>query len=200
MLLAVGLGNPGAAYAQTRHNVGFKVIDAIAARWNFGPWRARFQGHACEGVIDGEKIMALKPGTFMNLSGQAVGEAGRFFKIPLEQTFVFFDELELGPGRIKVKRGGGNAGHNGLKSIDAHIGLDYWRVRIGIGHPGDKSRVTAHVLSDFSAADNAWTGPLIDAVAEAAPLLFGGHDNKFMTKVALLAKPPAPPDQKQEQT
>lgn len=192
MLLAVGLGNPGSAYANNRHNIGFMAMEAMARRWKFAPWRTRFQGQTAEGLIEGEKVLALKPGTFMNLSGQAVGEAGRFYKISSERTFVFYDELELAPGRIKVKRGGGNAGHNGLKSIDAHIGVDYWRIRIGIGHPGDKARVTSHVLSDFASTDAAWKDPLIDAIAEAAPLLFGGDENKFMTKIALLTKPPAP--------
>lgn len=192
MLLAVGLGNPGSSYANNRHNIGFMVIEATAKRWSFGPWRARFQGQTADGDIEGQKVMALKPGTFMNLSGQAVGDAARFFKIPSDRIFVFYDELELAPGRIKVKRGGGNAGHNGLKSIDAHIGIDYWRIRIGIGHPGEKNRVTSHVLSDFSKDDATWRDPLIDAVAASVPLLFGGDENKFMTKVAVLTKPPAP--------
>ncbi|MBM3515586.1 MAG: aminoacyl-tRNA hydrolase [Alphaproteobacteria bacterium] len=200
MLLAVGLGNPGSAYANNRHNIGFMVVEAMAKRWNFGPWRARFQGQTADGDIDALKVMALKPGTFMNLSGQAVGEASRFFKIAPEHVFVFYDELELAPGRIKVKRGGGNAGHNGLKSIDAHIGVDYWRIRIGIGHPGDKNRVTSHVLSDFAKDDAAWRDPLIDAIAAAMPLLLGGDENKFMTKVALLIKPPAPRDSAKDQT
>jgi PTH1 family peptidyl-tRNA hydrolase len=192
MLLAVGLGNPGAAYAHNRHNIGFMAIGAISRRWNFGPWRARFQGQTCEGTIDGQRVLALKPGTFMNLSGQAVGDAARFFKIPHDSTFVFYDEMELAPGRIKAKRGGGNAGHNGLKSIDAHIGIDYWRIRIGVGRPGDRARVTAHVLSDFTTDDEAWRTPLLSAIADCAPLLFAGEDNKFMTKVHLLTKPPAP--------
>lgn len=192
MHLAVGLGNPGTNYANNRHNVGFMALDAIVARWKFGPWRARFQGHMCEGDIGGERVLALRPATFMNLSGQSVSEAARFFKVPIENVYVFYDELELAPGRIKAKRGGGNAGHNGLKSIDAHLGPDYWRIRIGIGHPGDKNRVSGYVLQDFAKDDAAWREPLLDAIAEAVPLLVAGDENKFMTKVALLTKPPAP--------
>jgi PTH1 family peptidyl-tRNA hydrolase len=192
MRLAVGLGNPGSNYANNRHNVGFMAVDRIVARWKFGPWKARFQGHICEGDIGGERVLALKPGTFMNLSGQSVGETARFYKVEPENVFVFYDELELEPGRIKVKRGGGNAGHNGLKSIDAHFAIDYWRIRIGIGHPGDKARVSGHVLQDFAKADAQWRDPLLDAIAETVPLLFAGDDNKFMTKVSLLTKPPAP--------
>ena len=192
MHLAVGLGNPGTNYANNRHNVGFMALDAIVDRWKFGPWRARFQGHMCEGAIGGERVLALRPATFMNLSGQSVGEAARFFKVPIENVFVFYDELELAPGRIKAKRGGGNAGHNGLKSIDAHLGLDYWRIRIGIGHPGDKNRVTGYVLQDFAKEDADWRDKLLEAIAQSVPFLFAGDENKFMTKVALLTKPPAP--------
>ncbi|MDX2221175.1 MAG: aminoacyl-tRNA hydrolase [Rhodospirillaceae bacterium] len=192
MLLLVGLGNPGPEHAQNRHNIGFMALDAVCGRHRFGPWRARFQGLMCEGDIDGARVLALKPATYMNLSGQAVGEAARFYKVPPEHVIVFYDEIELQPGKLRVKRGGGNAGHNGLKSLDAHIGTDYWRVRLGVGRPADKDRVRDYVLSNFAKADAEWLGPLLSAVADAAPLLVGGDENKFMTKVALLTKPPAP--------
>jgi PTH1 family peptidyl-tRNA hydrolase len=197
MLLLVGLGNPGTQYASNRHNIGFMAVDAIVHRHRFSPWRARFQGVMAEGTLDEEKVLALKPATFMNLSGQAVGEAARFYKIPPEQVIVLYDEIELEPGKVRVKRAGGSAGHNGIKSIDAHIGPDYWRVRLGIGHPG-KEFVHGHVLSDFGKADEAWLTPLLDAVADAAPDLAAelsgtGDGNKFMTKVALRLKPPKKP-------
>jgi PTH1 family peptidyl-tRNA hydrolase len=196
MLLLVGLGNPGAGYANNRHNIGFMAVDAIVQRHRFSPWRTRFQGMTADGALGDEKILALKPGTFMNMSGQAVGEAARFFKVAPEQVIVFYDELELAPGRLRVKKAGGSAGHNGIRSIDAHLGADYWRVRIGIGHPGDKDRVTGHVLSDFGKADAEWLEKLLDAIAEAAPdlateLSGAGDGNKFMTKVALRMNPPA---------
>ncbi len=192
MRLLVGLGNPGAQYAFNRHNIGFLAIDAIAERYGFSPWRKRFNGLVCEGSIDGVKVLALKPGTYMNLSGDSVGEAARFFKLLPEDIVVIYDEIELTPSKVKVKRGGGSAGHNGIKSIDAHIGADYWRVRLGVGRPEGVGNVKGHVLENFAKSDAAWLGPLLDAVAEAAPLMVAGKDNKFMTKVALLTKPPAP--------
>jgi PTH1 family peptidyl-tRNA hydrolase len=201
MLLLVGLGNPGANYANNRHNIGFMALDAITSRHGFSAWRNRFQGVACEGTLGREKIVALKPETFMNLSGQAVGEAMRFYKIPTHAVIVIYDEIELVPGKVKVKRGGGSAGHNGIRSIDSHIGGDYWRVRLGVGHPGDKSRVHGHVLSDFGKADAEWLTTLMDAVSEYAPVLAGelaldGDGNKFMTKVGLKTNPPPPRPEK----
>jgi len=192
MRLLVGLGNPGSSYAHNRHNIGFMALDRFAKAFSFGPWRARFQGHICEGTVGDTKILALKPGTFMNLSGQAVGETCRFYKIEPADIFGFHDELELAPGRLKVKQGGGNAGHNGLKSIDAHVGLNTWRVRMGIGHPGDKNLVSGYVLQDFAKADTAWLDPFLDALATALPHLTSGDENKFMTKVALLTKDTTP--------
>jgi PTH1 family peptidyl-tRNA hydrolase len=194
MLLLVGLGNPGASHANNRHNIGFMAVDAIVHRHRFSPWRARFQGAMSEGLLGGERVLALKPATFMNLSGQAVGESLRFYKLAPEQVIVFYDEIELDPGRVKVKLGGGSAGHNGIRSIDAHIGNGYWRVRLGVGHPG-KEHVHGHVLSDFAKADAEWLAKLLDAVAEAAPdlaaeLSGSGDGNRFMTKVTLRMKPP----------
>jgi peptidyl-tRNA hydrolase, PTH1 family len=201
MRLLVGLGNPGSSYAHNRHNIGFMSLERIVTAYAFGPWRARFQGHVCEGSVANTKIIALKPGTFMNLSGQAVGEASRFYKTEPADIFVMHDELELAPGRLKVKQGGGTAGHNGLKSIDAHVGLNTWRVRLGIGHPGDKNLVSGYVLQDFAKADAAWLDPFLDAVTKALPHLIEGDANKFMTKVALLTKDttPKPPATNTEQ-
>lgn len=190
MLLLVGLGNPGARYAGNRHNIGFMAADLIVRRHGFSPWRKRFQGEAAEGALAGERTLALKPQTFMNESGRAVGEAMNFFKLTPDDVVVLYDEIDLAPGKVKVKKGGGAAGHNGIRSIDAHIGPDFWRVRLGVGHPGDKARVHGHVLSDFSKADAAWLEKLLEAVSDAAPLLVQKDDNKFMTKVALLTQPP----------
>ncbi|MGB5092542.1 MAG: aminoacyl-tRNA hydrolase [Parvibaculum sp.] len=189
MILMVGLGNPGAKYAHNRHNVGFMAVDAIVRRHSFSPPRARFQGIACDGVLAGEKIIALFPGTYMNESGRAVGEAMRFFKLEPKDVIVFYDELDLAPGKIRVRTGGGAAGHNGIRSITAHIGEAYRRVRIGIGHPGMKEAVTGHVLGDFSKADQEWLVPLLDAIADAAPLIGEGKDEGFATKVHLLTNP-----------
>ncbi len=190
MRLLVGLGNPGERYAQNRHNIGFMAIEKIAERYRFSPWRARFQGVMAEGTVDGEKVLALKPQTYMNLSGQAVGEASRFFKIETGSTVVMYDEIELAAGKVKVKLGGGSAGHNGIKSIDAHIGPEYWRLRLGVGRPATKEEVHGHVLSDFAKADEEWLDKLLAAVSDAIPLLIAGDESKFMTKVALLTKPP----------
>jgi len=192
MLLLVGLGNPGASYAGNRHNIGFMAVDAIAARHGLGPFRSKFQADVADGHLGGEKVLLLKPRTYMNLSGQAVGEAARFHKLSPAEVIVFHDELDLAPGKVKVKTGGGAAGHNGLRSIDSHLGNAYRRVRLGIGHPGDKARVQGHVLSDFAKADRDWLDKLLDAVADLAPLLVEGRDSDFMSKVAAATRPPKP--------
>lgn len=186
MFLLVGLGNPGARHAGDRHNIGFMVVDAIARRHGFPPWRRRFQGVATEGSLGGIKSLLLLPGTFMNESGRAVGEAAGFYKIGLHDIAVVHDELDLAPGKLRIKRGGGVAGHNGLRSISAHVGNDYKRVRIGIGHPGDKNIVHSYVLSAFAKAERTeWVETLIDAVAEHAPLLARGDDASLQNKVHL---------------
>ncbi|MBF0373395.1 MAG: aminoacyl-tRNA hydrolase [Alphaproteobacteria bacterium] len=192
MRLVVGLGNPGAGYAGNRHNIGFMAVDTLVRRHGFGPWRAKFQGRLADGVIAGGKVLALEPETWMNLSGQSVAAAMRFHKIAPEDVIVLHDELDLPPGRVRVKKGGGAGGHNGLKSIDAHIGREYWRVRLGIGHPGDKDLVSGYVLHDFAKADDAWLGPLLDAVADAFPFLLDGQDNGFMNRVATLTQATTP--------
>ena len=192
MLLFVGLGNPGADYARNRHNIGFMAVDAIVRRHGFSPWRAKFQGEVCEGTIAGDKIVALKPMTYMNESGRSVAAACQFYKIEPKDVVVFHDELDLDPGRLKIKLGGGHAGHNGLRSIGAHIGPDYRRVRLGIGHPGSKDRVTSHVLGDFAKVDRDWLEPLLDDVAANADLLVARDDTGFMNRLA--GKPAAPAD------
>ncbi len=192
MLLVVGLGNPGPEYARNRHNIGFMAADALVRRHSFGPWRSKFQADIAEGGIDGERVLLLKPHTYMNLSGQSVAAAARFLKIATPDIVVLHDDLDLAPGRLRVKRGGGAGGHNGLKSIDTHMGQDYRRVRLGIGHPGDKDLVSGYVLHDFAKADEAWLGPLLDAVADTFPLLAAGDDTGFMTRVAHLTAPPKP--------
>jgi PTH1 family peptidyl-tRNA hydrolase len=189
MLLWVGLGNPEPGMARNRHNIGFMALDTIAIRHGFSPWRQRFKGLTAEGMIAGEKIFALKPTTYMNASGESVQAAAGFYKLPTEVITAFHDELDLVPGKVRVKRGGGAAGHNGLRSMDRQLGTpDYWRVRLGIGHPGIKDRVMGHVLGDFAKDDREWLIPLLDAVADAAPLLVLGRPEDFMTKVALLTK------------
>jgi PTH1 family peptidyl-tRNA hydrolase len=185
MLLFVGLGNPGAKHAGNRHNVGFMVLETIAKRHGFPPWRRRFQGVASEAPLGGERVQLLLPGTFMNESGRAVAEAMHFYKLGLSDVVVFHDELDLPPGKVRVKTGGGVAGHNGLRSITAHVGNDYRRVRIGIGHPGVKEMVHGYVLSDFSKADRAWVEALTDIVADNAELLARGQDASFQNKVHL---------------
>ena len=189
MLLLVGLGNPGAEYARNRHNIGFMAVEEIARRHGFGPWRKRFQGQTAEGTVGGEKVIALEPLTFMNLSGQSVTAALQFFKLKPENVVVIHDELDLPPGKIRVKKGGGHGGHNGLRSIDAHLGKEYWRIRLGIGHPGDKDRVSGYVLHDFAKAEQSWLDPLIDAVADAFPLVVKGQPENFMNKVTLATAP-----------
>ncbi|MFQ5785525.1 MAG: aminoacyl-tRNA hydrolase [Alphaproteobacteria bacterium] len=190
MLLIVGLGNPGPDHAHNRHNVGFMAVDEVVRRHAFGAPRRRFDGEVCEGVLCDEKLLVLKPLTFMNRSGDSVGAALRFYKLAPERTIVFHDELDLAPGKLRVKRGGGAAGHNGLRSIAAHIGPEFRRVRIGIGHPGDKDLVTPYVLHDFAKADDAWLAPLLDAIADALPLLIAGDDSAFTTRIAYLTRPP----------
>jgi PTH1 family peptidyl-tRNA hydrolase len=186
MLLWVGLGNPEPGMARQRHNIGFMAIDVIARRHGFSPWRQRFKGFVAEGQVGGEKILALRPMTYMNLSGESVQAAAAFYKIPAQGITVFHDDLDLAPGKIRVKRGGGAAGHNGLRSMDQLLGTqDYWRVRLGIGHPGHKDRVTGHVLGDFAKADMDWLLPCLDAVADEAALLAAGKPEDFMTKIAL---------------
>ncbi len=192
MLLLVGLGNPGPRYAGNRHNIGFMALDEIARRHGFGPWRGRFQDQAAEGRLDGLKLLALKPETYMNESGRAVGEALRFYKLEPAALFVFHDEIDLRFGKVKVKRGGGAGGHNGLRSIDAHVGRDYWRVRLGVGHPGHKDLVHPHVLKDFSKDEAKTVTKLLDAVAGELPKLIAGDDGAFMSRVAHLMEPPKP--------
>ncbi|WP_448586602.1 aminoacyl-tRNA hydrolase [Thermaurantiacus sp.] len=185
MLLFAGLGNPGPAYAGHRHNVGFMAVDAIAARHGFPPWRARFQGLAAEGRLGGVPVLLLKPMTFMNESGRAVAEALRFRKLGPSALTVFYDELDLPPFRVRVKTGGGAAGHNGIRSIAAHVGPDFRRVRIGIGHPGTRDRVTAHVLGNWAKAEEAQLCALLSDLADLAPLLAAGEDARFMSDLAL---------------
>ena len=190
MLLLVGLGNPGARYAGNRHNIGFMAVEEIAKRHGIGPWRRRFQGVACEGPIGGERALLLLPGTFMNESGRAVAEAAHFYKLPLKDIIVFHDEIDLRPAKVRVKIGGGIAGHNGLRSISEHIGNDYRRVRIGVGHPGNKDIVQHYVLADFAKSERGWVEALIDTIAANADLLARGEDASFQNKVhlAMVAK------------
>jgi len=198
MLLVVGLGNPGAEYARNRHNVGFMAADTIAIRHSFPAWRRRFKGAVAEGKVGAERVLLLKPLTYMNDSGEAVAAAAHFHKLAPEQVFVLHDELDLAPGKLRVKQGGGAAGHNGIRSIDAHLGNDFWRVRIGIGHPGHKSRVLGAVLGDFAKADLAWLVPLLDAIADELPLLLAADANAFMSKVAHAAPPPGASDEDED--
>lgn len=190
-LLIAGLGNPGAEYARNRHNAGFMAVDTIHESYDFGPWRSRFQGMISEGTLGKRKTYLLKPMTYMNESGTSVGPALRFFKLPLSALVIIHDEIDLAAAKLKVKTGGGDAGNNGARSITATLGPDYRRVRIGIGHPGEKHRVHGHVLGNFSKADEDWLVPMLSAIAEAAPLLAKDDDVGFMNKVALLTKPPA---------
>jgi len=189
MFLVVGLGNPGEKYARNRHNIGFMAADGIVRRHSFSPYRAKFQGNLSAGKIGAEKILVLKPQTFMNESGRSVQEVASFYKIPVEQIIVLHDELDLIPAKVRVKRGGGHAGHNGLRSLHAHVGADYARVRLGIGHPGDKSLVTNHVLNDFAKADADWLIPMLDTIADHMDMLFEGRDADFMSQVAQVVHP-----------
>lgn len=185
MRLFVGLGNPGTKYQGNRHNIGFMVVDDIARRHGFAPWRRRFQGETSEGSLGGERVILLKPSTYMNESGRAVSEAANFFKIVVGDIVVFHDEIELPPAKVRVKVGGGIAGHNGLRSISAHVGNDYRRVRIGVGHPGVKELVHIHVLNDFAKAERPWVEALCDAVTDNAALLVTDKDSSFQNKVHL---------------
>ena len=185
MLVIAGLGNPGARHARNRHNIGFMAVDAIAERGRFGPFRARHQGLAAEGLIGDERVILLKPQTYMNESGRSVGEALRYLKLGLSALVVIHDELDLAPGKVRIKVGGGDAGHNGLRSITAHLGPDYKRVRIGIGHPGDKALVHHYVLSDFAKSEGGWVEAVCQAIARASPLLVAGQDARFQNKTHL---------------
>jgi PTH1 family peptidyl-tRNA hydrolase len=196
MLLIVGLGNPGADYARHRHNIGFMALDALAESYRFPPWRSKYSSQITEGQLGNTKVMLQKPQTFMNRSGIAVAQAANFYKLALDDLLVLHDELDLAPGKVRIKTGGGVAGHNGLRSIASSIGSkDFRRVRFGIGHPGDKARVTGHVLGNFSSADREWLFPLLDAFVAAAPLLVEGDDAGCMNKIALMTKPPKPEKQ-----
>ena len=192
MLLLVGLGNPGPSYRDNRHNVGFMAVDAIHGRWRLGPYRTKFHGDLAEGTIAGDKVLVLKPQTYMNESGRAVQAVMTFYKLKPADLIVFHDELDLAAGKLRVKAGGGHAGHNGLRNIQAHIGPDFRRVRIGVGHPGDKDKVVGHVLKDFSKEDQAWRDTLLDAVADNVDLLMSGDDAGYQNRVALALKPPRP--------
>lgn len=185
MLMFVGLGNPGAGYAGNRHNIGFMAVDAIAKHHGIATWRRRFQGVACEGPLGSERALLLLPGTYMNESGRAVADAAKFYKLDAGAIVVFHDELDLPPAKLRVKTGGGNAGHNGLRSVSAHIGNDYRRVRIGIGHPGDKEKVHPYVLSDFAKSERDWVAALTGVIADNAVLLARGDDATFQNKVHL---------------
>ncbi|MEB8388597.1 aminoacyl-tRNA hydrolase [Rhodobacteraceae bacterium KMM 6894] len=190
MLIFAGLGNPGAKYAGHRHNIGFMALDRIAADHRFGPWKARFQGQTCEGQLGGEKVLLLKPETFMNLSGQSVGEAMRFYKLTPADITIFHDEIDLAPAKLRVKLGGGHAGHNGLRSIHQHIGPEYHRVRMGVGHPGRKEAVPGYVLHDFAKADQDWLDDMLRGISDGAPYLADGDTSRFQNAVALRTAPP----------
>lgn len=200
MLIIAGLGNPGSKYAGNRHNVGFMAVDAIQRRANFSPWSKKFKAEISEGEIDGEKVLLMKPQTFMNLSGEAVGEAMRFYKLTPANIVAIYDELDLAPGRTRLKTGGGHGGHNGIKSLDAHCGKEYRRLRIGIGHPGSKEQVHNHVLGDFAKSDRVWLEPLMDAIADNAGMLVRSEDSQLMNKLTLAVggKPEAEKPVKQE--
>ncbi|WP_171229557.1 aminoacyl-tRNA hydrolase [Ruegeria sp. HKCCA4008] len=190
MKLFVGLGNPGQKYARNRHNIGFMAVERIAEDHGFGPWKSKFQGEISEGRLGSEKVLLLKPQTFMNRSGQSVGEAMRFYKLESTDVVVFHDELDLAPGKVRVKAGGGHAGHNGLRSIHDHIGAAYDRVRLGIGHPGRKEMVSAYVLSDFAKSESEWLDDVLRGVSDGAPHLARDDGGKFMNAVALRTAPP----------
>jgi PTH1 family peptidyl-tRNA hydrolase len=188
VLLWVGLGNPGPEHARQRHNIGFMALDAIARRHGFAPWRSKFKGEVSDGAIGGRKVLLLKPMTYMNLSGDAVQAAAAFHKLPPAAICAWHDELDLAPGKVRVKKGGGTAGHNGLRDMQRALGsADFWRVRLGIGHPGQKEKVTGHVLGAFAKAET-WVDPLLEALAEAAPLLAAEKPEEFMTRVAFLTQ------------
>ncbi len=190
--ILVGLGNPGLDYATHRHNVGFMALDRIASRHGFAAPKARFRGLASEGRVGQARVLGLKPTTFMNSSGDAVAEAVKFYKLPPERVIVLYDEIDLAPGKLKVKLGGGAAGHNGIRSIDAAIGPDFWRIRIGVGHPGHKALVHGYVLHAFGKADREWLDPLLDAIADEIETMVQGQSELFMTRVAAHLKPQRP--------
>jgi len=198
MKLWVGLGNPGPEHAGNRHNIGFMAVDRIAADHGFGPWRKAFHGLVAEGRLGAGRMLLLKPLTFMNLSGQSVRAAVDYYRLPVEAITVFHDELDLAPGKCRFKRGGGHAGHNGLRSIHAHVGPDYARVRLGIGHPGRKELVVPYVLHDFGKADRDWLDPLLEGVSDGATALAEGDEARFLSMVALRVHPPRPPRAQQE--
>jgi peptidyl-tRNA hydrolase, PTH1 family len=192
MFLFAGLGNPGNKYEKNRHNIGFMAVDEIVRRHGFSAWKKKFQAEIADTLIAGEKVLVLKPQTYMNESGRAVGEAMRFHHIAIENVFAFYDELDLVAGKLRIKTGGGAAGHNGIRSMAQHIGEDFHRVRLGIGHPGDKERVLAHVLGDFAKSDREWLDPMLTAVADNADMLIDGKFAPFQSKVHLAVSPPAP--------
>lgn len=188
MHILAGLGNPGRKYAGNRHNVGFMAVERIARRHSFSPWTSKFQAEVSEGRLGGDKVILIKPQTFMNLSGDAVGKVLRFYRLEPSHLTAIYDELDLAPGKIRIRTGGGAGGHNGIRSIDAHCGSGYHRLRIGIGHPGDKDQVTSYVLNDFSITDRNWLEPLLDAIAEYADLLITGEHANFMNRISLTAR------------
>ena len=190
MKLVAGLGNPGEKYAMNRHNVGFMAVDRIAEDHGFAPWRAKFQGRVSEGMLGREKVILLKPETFMNKSGQSIGEALRFYKLDPADLIVFHDEIDLAPGKLRVKQGGGHAGHNGLRSIHGHLGEGYGRVRMGVGHPGHKDAVPGYVLRDFAKADQEWLDDVLRGIGDGIPSLVASEGDKFLNAVALRAAPP----------
>ncbi len=199
MKLIAGLGNPGGKYAANRHNIGFMAVDEIARRHGFSPWRRRFSGLAAEGRLGGDKVILLKPMTYMNESGRSLGEAMRFYKLEPADVLVIHDELDLAPGKARIKSGGGHAGHNGLRSIMAHIGADFHRLRLGIGHPGDKRRVHDYVLRDFTRAERKWLEPLLEAVADNAPLLVEEDYSTFLNRLHMAVAPALPKKDDEEQ-
>ncbi len=195
MLLLVGLGNPGPGHAGDRHNIGYMAVDAIVRRHGFGPWRNKFRGQVAEGTIADERVIALKPETYMNLSGESVAAAAHFYKLPPERVIVIHDEIDLAFGKLRVKQGGGRGGHNGIRSIDVHLGPDFRRVRLGVGHPGEREMVIGHVLRPFAKDEQPAVDKLVDAVAEAIPFLVAGDENRFMSKVDVTINP-RPPKEK----
>lgn len=185
MRIIAGLGNPGSKYSGNRHNIGFMAVDAIQRRLGFSPWSKKFKAEISEGELAGEKVLLMKPQTYMNVSGESVGEAVRFYKLGPQNVLAIYDELDLLPGKARIKTGGGHGGHNGIKSLDAHLGKEYRRLRLGIGHPGAKELVHNHVLGDFAKADRIWLEPLIDALADNAEMLVRNEDSQILNKLAL---------------